>query len=265
MSLTLTSFQLLTSGIYPGEPITIRIQYTVENSYWHNFMPWKTRVEGQLSGHVSPYPIWALPHIGRWATVDTNMTFGGTMPTHNLSGQITVLGMGAFHVSIEELGSRNIVVNSIAGPPAEYPCSYCSLVFSTLAELDAHIRDVHEYEPPVPPPPQYDCPYCSMKFDTYAAMLQHVEDKHTYTPPPKPYNCTQCTMSFYTYQELIDHMSVYHPEKPPPSPPPSPPPNGENGDEVDWEKYLKWGLIGTGVIIGAVLLTPVITGTRKGK
>jgi len=48
------------------------------------------------------------------------------------------------------------------------------------------------------------------------------------------------------------------------SPPPPPPPPPPNGEDPDWEKYLKWGLIGGGVLLGISILVPgVIRRTRR--
>lgn len=186
MSLKRTGFDLLTGGIYAGAPIIVRFNYVVENTYWHNFMPWSVYIELKLNGKVGNHYDSCLGRFGHRDNAEIQVT--GVMPSHDLSGQFIFYAMGAFHVKPEEIDRLNIVIPSWhPGPPQPvYPCPYCPAEFASQAELDAHIRDVHDIEPPIvpPPPPEYECPYCDMAFYTQAELDDHIERWHAVVPPP---------------------------------------------------------------------------------
>lgn len=247
MSLRLIDFQPLTDGIYAGSRIGVYYNFVVENGYWHNFMPWGVIIEFTLDGKFESRLY--KPVVGRFLVRDREyMEFPGVMPTHDLRGQLVFKGQGAFHVGWEELGRRNVVIKSLTpGPPPNgYQCPYCPLEFPTQAQRDAHIRDVHGYEPPVPPPPpppSYGCPYCAAAFYTQAELDAHIDRWHPVPPPgPPTHKCPYCTAAFYTRAQLDAHIEQSHPAQPPAPKPP---------DEVDW---LKWGLIAGGIALVSVVL-----------
>ena len=68
---------------------------------------------------------------------------------------------------------------------------------------------------------------------------------------PTEYQCPIDGETFDSYETLVAHMEYEHPGVPIPDRP------------AEWEQYLKWGLIGGGLIIGATLLIPAITDTRR--
>lgn len=63
--------------------------------------------------------------------------------------------------------------------------------------------------------------------------------------------CPYCGATFSTYEELISHIEEEHPGEEIPGPP-------------DKERYLKWALIGGGIVlVAAFVVRPLIRGLKK--
>jgi len=86
-------------------------------------------------------------------------------------------------------------------PPTEYPCPYCSAVFASQQELDAHMIAEH-------PTAAYECPYCEAAFSTQSQLDAHIEFNH---PLPEVYECPYCIASFGSQEELDAHIDSEHP------------------------------------------------------
>jgi len=100
-------------------------------------------------------------------------------------------------------------------PPVTYACPYCGAVFSTIAELLAHIASEHPAEPPQI---IYVCPICGAQFYSLEALNEHIATAHPEIPPapPEVFTCPICGATFATQAELDYHMATVHPEVPPP-------------------------------------------------
>ena len=65
---------------------------------------------------------------------------------------------------------------AVVPPPPVYTCPQCGATFSSQADLDVHIAEVH-------PLPVYTCPQCGATFGSQAELDDHILTVH---PPPPP-------------------------------------------------------------------------------
>jgi len=98
----------------------------------------------------------------------------------------------------------NFVLNSVLGTVSpQYPCLYCSIIFHTQAELDAHIQAEHHFS----------CPYCDKVFPTQAELDAHIASEHP-TPPPKGcFIATACGTSNAHLDTLRSFRDRYLPNR----------------------------------------------------
>lgn len=99
--------------------------------------------------------------------------------------------------------------NAVVCIPAAYICQYCNKQFSSQAELEAHIKSVHQQPHP------YVCPYCSERFDYAVDLANHIALAHPYEPAepsfwPVEYICPYCNTAFKTMTELFAHIEELH-------------------------------------------------------
>lgn len=90
MKFELTSFQILTPGLYTGDPIKIAFNYRVTCSGWTCYAGWMTKVLAHLDGQTVAGGTAELDrHNGVEGGHDgATLVFTGLMPNHDLSGEL---------------------------------------------------------------------------------------------------------------------------------------------------------------------------------
>jgi len=120
MSVELTDFQQLTTGLHTGDPIEVVINCRFECTGWLCYAPpsWLVGISGTLDGQTSPTKKFGS--IGRYGGKDNwALTFTGRMPNHTLTGKIFFVMQGQPVTRAE----RGIVIDNLDDliPPPPTP------------------------------------------------------------------------------------------------------------------------------------------------
>jgi len=227
MSFELTSFQLLTPGLYSGDPIKIRINFRVTASGFWRYSGWVTIIEGELNGQRAFYSLSSIGNHGGRDNVE--LEFTGLMPVRqHLSGRLIFRGFYNFDPLKKPLGTE----------------------FAQRAIQVANLDDAVEPPPPDPSPPVV-CSEGQTRCKDYhlerCVNNRWVIEKYwadecgwTPTPPPEP---------------------PPPPPPPPPGPPPGPPAPPDEGI-AGWFERNKKLIIGIAAAVIVIALVVMIAKVR---
>jgi len=226
MSFELTSFQLLTPGLYSGDPIKIRINFRVRALVgWKAITGWVTRIDGTLDGQTAiRYSLRSWGGDGGRDNVEIEFT--GLMPVkQHLTGKLVFTG---FYLSDDPFGL--------------YP--------ETIAERAIQIANLDDAVPP--PDNGYEPPVVCTEGQTKC------EDYHLM-------ECVNNRWVVKKYWAAECGWTPTPPPEPPPPPPPGPPP-GPPAPPIDsiagWFERNKKLVIGIAAAVIVIALIVMIAKVR---
>ncbi len=284
MKLELTEFQVLTPGLYTGDPLKISFNYRVTCTGWQCNLGWMTKVLGKLNGQtISGGTAEIDRHIGEEGGDDgTTLEFTGLMPNHDLSGEFIfewkhltgtsgvpgIWGPGhgvefaRRHVSIANLGGL-VACRTDEDCPSGYQCvgGQCVKIGGCRIDTDCpkNYRCVNGVC--IPAVTCVDGETQCRGDDLYICQSNqwtlYEKDSPQCGYEPPPYCIEGETKCFGTdLYRCQDGQYVLHQRDAAECGYIPPPPDGNGGVEPWIEKY-KWVIIGVSVavVIGAVIFT----------
>ena len=185
--ITLTDFQVLTTGLHTGDPIKVVINFRLECESVRCFlMPWTIETYGKLDGQTSNAP--DLTSTGKYGGKDNwTLTFTGKMPNHQLVGKI--------------------YFQCLNWIPTLIPIPHVTPVLDSKG-VDGQnivIDNLDDLLPPSPPPPETIEATEGQLRCTYPHTLE-IFHNHAWTP--KEYNSIQCGYVAYIPPETPETPEI---------------------------------------------------------